>query len=687
MMKVLGLFFFFSLILCIDWVNSQTINQNLLLLDCSGTVNILPDNKLLALKWDLGAFRSLYNIIHNNILHERLKCKCPSVSLEEFAGRFGITTVDYIFARLTGVEPTSVCGTNNPTWDIPNTLLKKMNDTFDLKTCTYQNWRDGNDCLLELNLPPYGIDLQVAVGHCPDKSLIPWVSISCAGDACDTVGLPCMDDNDCDFSQNCYNLGNTTDTNFFDAFKSARLYDNIDISPGCYPGSTFLKNVFNFIRETAYQKPKTYNFPQSPLLDFKLCSYPTDINAFGCTTEHPDNNTEIMSCTALKVWNGILADGSDVRSPDRINGKFPAPLTFDTVPSPFPSSDAVPIFYQSPANDILILPNGGYGLFGGFLTDYSILLDRITESSAFTVINIALMAVAGTSNMKLKNYITNLVSTLWYSEQYLWQSCRAGKRGFALSDDEFKIRFGWMLPSVINLLTNPSLKFDNNMSDWFVSLNTSSTFKRFNAPSTCSYAHYLKTRSISFKFTGFQSLIDSDITLNFLIKDTPGWNVPLIYMECSGKDCGLITLPRPCSDQPFCTSNYPGTKCMPLSNTKNMDFIQAYFTHKWIPVDSCGSPALVLADLQKLINSYTLSTQAAQSICFWDIQSLVNTVNITGWAQNQYVVDGDTFTIRDLSAWIPAGDLNIPGTVKANSISILVNWWVLFLFIFICWKL
>jgi hypothetical protein len=272
------------------------------------------------------------------------------------------------------------------------------------------------------------------------------------------------------------------------------------------------------------------------------------------------------------------------------------------------------------------------------------------------------MATGGLSNMKTKFPMINKLTTLWYDELFNWQKCRATNRGFDLSKDEFKLRYIWMLPWILNILTNPNQKFDNNMSDWFVSFNASSVLKRLTPPSTATYAHYLTSKSVSFKFTGLQSLLQSDITLNFLIKDCPGWNVPAIYVECEGNDCDLITLPRYCTSQSFCDSNYPGTKCMSMDNSKNLDFVQAYFTHKYNPVDSCGSPSLLLADLHKLILAYTGDSQPMQSLCFWDIDYLIKTVNITDWAEKQYIVDGDTFSIRDLSDWSPADD-KIPGTL------------------------
>jgi len=134
-----------------------------------------------------------------------------------------------------------------------------------------------------------------------------------------------------------------------------------------------------------------------------------------------------------------------------------------------------------------------------------------------------------------------------------------------------------------------------------------------------------------------------------------------------------------------------------INSTGNYDFIQAYFTHTLTAFDSCGGPSKQLEDLKKLLSHYTTQTPE-QSICFWDIQEIINTVNLTAWANNQYVVDGDTFSIRDLSAWVPPpGKDNtpgydfIPGTVPAiignAAITLLNSLWLLFLLMVISWTL
>jgi len=69
---------------------------------------------------------------------------------------------------------------------------------------------------------------------------------------------------------------------------------------------------------------------------------------------------------------------------------------------------------------------------------------------------------------------------------------------------------------------------------------------------------------------------------------------------------------------------------------------------------------------------------------FLDIQNIINTVNIGDWANSQYIVDGDKYWIKDLSAWTPPV-IDIPGTVADQSSSgmSLVYSWLLFLLILI----
>jgi len=312
-----------------------------------------------------------------------------------------------------------------------------------------------------------------------------------------------------------------------------------------------------------------------------------------------------------------------------------------------------------------------------------------TASAAFMAGSIA--ASVSSLGIKIKAPLLDGAVNQWYSQNYKLQQCRASFRQFTLSEEEYKIRYGWMLPYAINLLTNRNHTFTNNMTDWLASLNATSVLKRLVPPETCTYEYYQKTYSCSFKFTGIQSLLNSDISLNALIKDCPNWDVPAIYLECEGKDCALISKPQYCTSNDYCDANFPGTKCMSLINsTANFDFVQAYFTHQLHPFDSCGSTSKQLDDLKALFAHYTTQTPE-QSICFWDIQELINTVNVTAWANNQYIVNGDTFSIRDLSPWVPpTGTDTIPGTVPSpilGNISItLVYSWVLFL-LMISWIL
>jgi len=188
------------------------------------------------------------------------------------------------------------------------------------------------------------------------------------------------------------------------------------------------------------------------------------------------------------------------------------------------------------------------------------------------------------------------------------------------------------------------------------------------------------------KFTGIQSLLNTDLTFNLLIKDCPGWHFPAFYIECEGNDCDLFTQPQPCSSDSDC-AKYPGTKCFSFANSANYDFIQAYFTHVWDASETCGSSSLLLSDLQKFISHYTKTQTTTQnSVCFLDIQNLIKTVNIGDWANTQYIVDGDKYSIKDLSSWTPPV-IDIPGTVDQSSGISLVYSWLLFLLILITWWL
>jgi len=618
------------------------------------------------------------------------------VTDEEFAGRFAISTWEYWLARLTSdPEEASACAGIAPTWDENYNITNNWNLHMDLKSCTYAHWKAGNDCFLKFDLPSYGMELRFAIGHCPNGKF-PYMSGTCYGEACDTIGIPCTQKADCADSQTCYTLPfSTNTTSIFNAFRSANLYDFNDVAPGCYKTSDLFVKFMDWFRATAWNLAPAYTFAQPPTLDFKVCAYTTDngVDPFNCSSVSTIDNTTIMSCTALKDWDGMLKDGSMVSNPERIQGKIPGlSLTVDTVPKISNSPTAVPVFYHSPDNSAELFPGGSYGLFGGFLTNYGTIFDNIragNSTSAFMIISYSI-AGAAFGDLTAKMPLTNKIADLWYSQNFRMQTCRAANRQSTITQAEFEIRFGWMLPFVLNILTMPDQTFlKPNMSDWFTGLNSGHYLKKLQTPYTCTYESYLSSRSCSFSFTGLQSLIRyqnqaSDITLNFLFKDCPGWSLPAIYVECEGRDCALLAKPHPCTVQSDCDTNFPGTRCMSISTTKKYDLFESYFTHQWDPIDSCGSSALFLADLQKLIFKYT-QVPAVQNLCFWDIQYMIDTVNVTAWAETQYQVVGDTYSIRDLKPWTP-DHTEIPGTVGDSGIT-LVTSWLLFLVIFISWSL
>jgi len=558
----------------------------------------------------------------------------------------------------------------------------------DLKSCTYENWKAGQDCMLQFTIPTFGIVLQAAIGHCPN-SAFPYMSLTCSGAACDSIGYPCNTDSDCSSPQKCWTLTTTNTSAMFQAFVQGYLYDDIDVSPGCYPANTLFTGLFDWIRTTVYQTSAGYKFSMLPSLDFRMC-FPNVVNTtlpFNCSSTTNAQNITVYSCTNLANWNGVLADGSSVNSASRLSGSV-GTLTFDPVPT---GSNNIPFGYHSSDNSISFLPNGASGLISGFLSTYTTFIDQFRSgnySTALEIVDYALLGTAAfTTNAQGKFPLMNKAADLWFPMNYNWQSCRATNRGRQLSEDEYKTRFGFYLQYGLSLLTNPHQTFYNTMTDWYVTLLQNSNLGTFVPPDTCSYNHYNQTSSCSMQFTGLQSLLNSDLTFNILIQDCPGWHVPAMYMECAGKDCDLITQPQLCSSDADCTQ-FPGTKCFSFSNSLNYDFIQAYFTHVWTASETCASSSVLLTDIQNLISHYTKTQTTQNSVCFLDLNTLINTVDISAWANSEYIVTGETYVIKDLSSWTPPPGFQIPGTVadqSSNGISLVYSWLLLLLILITWW--
>jgi hypothetical protein len=685
-MRCLSLFF--VIILLVGWGESQKINNELVLLDCKGVAHFLPNSDA-AMIFDFSSFIDFYDYAHS-VLFDRIKCKCPTITEDEFASRFAPSRLEFWLALIHPGGPVEIsqCAQQFPEWDINFNLSKLLtNVSVDLKSCTYQNWKAGKDCMLKFVFSVFNIEIQVAIGHCTDN-IFPYISVTCSGAACDSIGTPCNIDTDCSNPQKCWTLPtNVTTGSAFQSFVQGYLYDIIDTSPGCYPANTLISTLFDWIRTNIYQTSAGYKFPKLPTLDFRICYYEilnttVPVNCSATTTA---TNTTVYSCTNLQDWDGKLADGTSVNSPTRIQGGL-GTLSFDTVPT----STGVPFGYHSSDNSLTLFPKGVSGLISALLTTYPSLIDQLragNSSSALAITDYALSGAALVgSNIQIKFPILNKAADVWYPLNLQWQQCRAERRGRQLLENEYKIRYAWMLPYGLSLLTNPHQMFYNTQSDWYASFFKNSSIGTFVPPDSCTYSQYLKTTSCSMKFTGMQSLLNSDLTFNILIQDCPDWHFPAIYLECEGKDCDLFTQPQPCTLDSDCTQ-FPGTKCLSFANSANYDFIQAYFTHVWSASETCGSSNALLSDLQKFISHYTKTATTQNSVCFLDVKTLINTLQIQDWANSQYIVDGDKYWIKDLSAWTPPSTIDIPGTVAENNGISLVYSWLVFLLILITWCL
>lgn len=71
-------------------------------------------------------------------------------------------------------------------------------------TCSSALWAEGEPCLFSLPLPAFHSTIRVAVDHCSEsEDALPYVSIGCEGDICESFMRPCSTNSDCPNSLKC----------------------------------------------------------------------------------------------------------------------------------------------------------------------------------------------------------------------------------------------------------------------------------------------------------------------------------------------------------------------------------------------------------------------------------------------------------------------------------------------------
>nr|BAK02668.1 predicted protein [Hordeum vulgare subsp. vulgare] len=628
--------------------------NELFTMDCNGGIHIASSSG-----FAMHVQTQLLNIstyLATESIKSAVNCKCPignSITEADFERNFAPTAgaALYVFQGDQQVAPPS-CITNN---------FERGASTIDFmemelpSSCSLAGWESGSPCYAQYNVPSLSLQLQLAIDRCP-SSYLPYISATCAGAGCSTLLQPCNTDSDCGTLQ-CHNLRSESQVDFFtDIFTTLQdmyLYDDDDTYPGCYPVSS----VVNYVAQYVYSLYSTTTAPAFG--DWKVCGLDpyntTNIeNDFdSCTTETTDINTACaisdeyydVSCTNLQSWTGILSDGSSSVAANRKDGTFFFPTPLALPAADLPTDGALPIIGGTCDGIYSFMGQQNYGLTFKF--------DTRNMVNAF-----------GT-------FVSNV------------ESCRTGN---TLNADQLRSLFGmWSLDFWLYGLAapeQPSLTTRSTFQDIFdfdaddgKEDSEGIAFGRLEMPSTCTLEYLQANGQCSLKWSGLGDLLTLDITIRLRLR-TCGQNAaPEFYVECEGTDCQHLINPTLCDTNADCPTSLI---CKPLSTADGDDdnwLVNGYnplglllwgvsdtpttcpqnYLEEIPAGNTCpgATPSSWYSFLQNTISvlsgntpTKTLSATGV-NMCLFDYDNL----DVHGWIKASVTNDGKNVVLKGLTEW------------------------------------
>eukprot|EP01129_Flabellula_baltica_P017048 TRINITY_DN9325_c0_g1_i1.p1 TRINITY_DN9325_c0_g1~~TRINITY_DN9325_c0_g1_i1.p1 ORF type:complete len:729 (+),score=170.89 TRINITY_DN9325_c0_g1_i1:13-2199(+) len=183
-MKTIISIFVFAIIL------SLSSASQLFLRDCSGNFFVYPkENGQSAIALNIQNYAVLGDM-QTDAYIESVKCVCPGASTEDILKVMGSSTagfVDFLFNQFGENPMTELVGCSffvGSGIQAPHFVLPDSCD-----------WEGTGECLFKYELAD-GIIFDVALSKC-EGSYQPFVSVSCSGDSCDLLGMPCAADSEC----------------------------------------------------------------------------------------------------------------------------------------------------------------------------------------------------------------------------------------------------------------------------------------------------------------------------------------------------------------------------------------------------------------------------------------------------------------------------------------------------------
>lgn len=524
--------------------------------------------------------------------------------------------------------------------------------------------------------PPANLqyEVQLAMKKCPN-SPVPHVSVSCKGQACDTILMPCDTNTECGTGMKCStfkqsvsgtvsDVGNPTDV--------ARLFYDLSLTlsptaPSCASPAALIGPLYSFMRKyydggsvTAKSEikvcvpapvPTETPNPAGEQIESMLgisgcastkilrCKQPRVCGSVWNGTAYEStfcddcrNVTTKVDCVStqaplIAAWNGQLSDGTDALA----SARFP-PLTVRT-PAAL-STGASVLFYSDCKQNLWLLPSSPvlpvYLNFWGLAPAYKELWGLVKTAT----------------------------------------DCAA-----PVSDQAFRVGKGVALDNILYYMTSPQPAAINWGSHKPWTLGGSNT-GRLKMPATCTYDHWNSNGWCGLQYTGLSNLFAADIKINARARKCVGgpagpFSQPEIFVECAGAGCSLLSGIKSCTADVDCSG---GLKCQDLNglwtglNLTEDFFSEAYWPKQyqnsiyvngsWIGGGSIPNPAagtcrnvnLMYDDLRRFLLAGTGNAFTASSkVCMHDVAHF-NSIAST-WGNGEVTANAGISEMVNLKAW------------------------------------
>jgi hypothetical protein len=636
-----------------------------------------------------------------DVLRNRVKCKCPDVQESEFQ-RLYVPSFDYLFNMLKG-RNADLSGTCDKSSFINSTMVPfrynvtsasyyAVNPTEFVfpSTCNADSWNSQGTCLMRWT-PASNLqfEAQLALKKCPN-SPVPAISLTCKGQACDTAFMPCDDATACGTGMKCTTFKQTTYPNGVNSTSVLSdvpsnndfvkfLYDvSITTTPSgaaCINPANMMGSLYNFVR-------KQYDgMSVQPKTELKIC-LPNPVPTGG--------ESNPVSAEALLGTDSGCAITQTVRCDD--------PYTCDRYNAS--SGYSEPTICQYCRNDtskIDCVNTGTPSLqtWNGQLDDGTSAL----SSARFPTLTVRAPAplTAGASvlfyaDCKHNMYVlpSSPVMPLFLSFNGLpaayneiWNFIKTGSDCAApLPDQAFRIAKGVALDNLLYYLTTPQTttvtSFGNHRAWALGGSNTG----RLRMPTTCTYDHWNTNGWCGLKYTGLSGLFGAEMNIQARARKCQGtasgpYSQPEVFVECSGPGCQLLTGIKSCTATSDCAT---GLMCQELStfwdalNITSDAFADIYWPRIYnngysVQIDNytsiynpgyysenpaagtCRSVQNQYTDLRRLVLAATgndaLTTNS--KVCMNDVNHFKSVYST--WGNGEATVNADVTTMPNLFAW------------------------------------